>query len=73
MMCLGWDNNPVCRPPDVVQIVAPDTSLTATAAGLGVPLSSSGGVASAACPDITWFYIGAALVAGGALLKGFAK
>jgi hypothetical protein len=69
MMCLGWDNNPVCQPPDVVQVIAPDSSGPATAAGGGVPLTGSGGVA-ATCPDITWFYICAGIVAGGALLKG---
>lgn len=69
MMCLGWDNNPVCKPPDVVQVIAPSTSATATGSGSGVPLSSDGSVA-ATCPDITWFYISAALVAAGALLKG---
>jgi hypothetical protein len=69
MMCLGWDNNPVCRPPDVVQVIAPSASATATASGIGVPMTSSGGVAGT-CPDITWFYISAALVAAGALLKG---
>lgn len=72
MMCLGWDNNPVCQPPDVVQVIAPSASAVATAAGSGVPLTSSGGVA-AACPDITWFYISAALVAAGAMLKGAVK
>ncbi len=68
MMCLGFDANPVCQPPDVVQVIAPSPSATATAAGTGVPLTSSGGVA-ATCPDITWFYVAAAAVAVGAMLK----
>lgn len=72
MMCLGWDNNPVCQPPDVVQVIAPSSSATATAAGIGVPLDSSGGVA-ASCPNIDWFYICAGIVAGGVLLKGVIK
>lgn len=69
MMCLGWTNNPVCQPPDVVQVIAPDPSAVATANGTGVPLTDSGGLAGT-CPDITWFYISAALVAAGAMLKG---
>lgn len=69
MLCLGWDANPVCQPPDVVQVIAPASSAMATAVGAGVPLTSSGGVA-ATCPDITWFWAAAAIVAGGALLKG---
>lgn len=72
MMCLGWDNNPVCQPPDVVQVIAPSPSSQATADGTGVPMTSSGGVA-ATCPDITWFWIASALVAGGALMKGAAR
>lgn len=69
MMCLGWNSNPVCQPPDVVQVIAPSASAQATADGSGVAMTSSGGLA-ATCPDITWFYICAGLVAGGALLKG---
>jgi hypothetical protein len=69
MMCLGWDNNPICQPPDSVQIIAPSPSQPATAAGDGVPLTSSGGLA-AVCPDITWFWICAGIVAGGSLLRG---
>ena len=57
MMCLGWTNNPICQSPDVVQVIAPSASATAT------------GVA-ATCPDITWFYISAALVAVGAFMRG---
>lgn len=71
-MCLGWDNNPICSPPDQVQVIAPSASATDTAAGIGVPLASSGGVASV-CPDITWFWICAGLVGGGALLKGVTR
>lgn len=59
MMCLGWDNNPICQPaPDTVQITAP----AITPAAIAV-----------ACPDIDWFWISLALVAGGALLKGVAR
>lgn len=72
MMCLGWDNNPICQPPDNVQIIAPSASAVATAAGSGVPLTSGGGVA-ATCPNIDWFYICAGIVAGGALLKGVVR
>lgn len=69
MMCLGWSSNPICQPPDQVQVIAPSPSQTATAAGAGVPLAPSGGIA-AECPNIDWFYICAGIVAGGALLKG---
>ena len=67
MMCLGWDNNPICRPaPDTVTIVPPSTAAPASCpAAPGVP-----GVQFAPCPDITWFYIASALVIGGAVLKG---
>ena len=68
MMCLGWTNNPVCQPPDQVQVIAPAASARATANGTGVSLTGSGGVA-AACPDITWFWAAGALVAVGAMLK----
>ncbi len=72
MMCLGWDNSPVCQPPDVVQVIAPSPSATATASGTGVPLSGSGGVA-ATCPDITWFWISAFVIGVGALTKGVVR
>lgn len=68
MMCLGWSNNPMCAAPDVVQVIAPSASAVATAAGTGVPLTSSGGVA-ATCPNIEWFWLSAAAVALGAMLK----
>lgn len=29
MMCLGWDNNPICKPPDVVDITPPVQSAAA--------------------------------------------
>lgn len=54
MMCLGWDNNPICQPPDVVTVVAP------------CPTPTSG----VACPDISWFWIAAGLVGAGAVMKG---
>lgn len=72
MMCLGWDNNPVCQPPDVVQVIEPSTSATNTASGTGTPLNSDGSTA-ATCPDITWFWICSGIVAGGALLKGMVR
>ncbi len=72
MMCLGWDANPTCQPPDVVQVIAPNPSGPATAAGDGVPLTSSGGLA-ATCPDITWFWIASAVIGLGALGKGVVR
>lgn len=57
MMCLGWDNNPICKPPDVVQVVAP----------LCPQVTPS---AIAACPDITWFWLTAAAVGVGAMMRG---
>ncbi len=56
MMCLGWDNNPICQPPDQVTVVAPCP-----------PAASAVG---AVCPDITWFWVAAGLVGAGAMLKG---
>lgn len=55
MMCLGWDNNPICKPPDVVQVVAPVCPQT---------------TAIAPCPDITWFWLTAAAIGAGAMLRG---
>lgn len=57
MMCLGWDNNPICQPPDQVTVVAPCPSPVAAAAGI-------------LCPDISWFWIAAGLVGAGAVMKG---
>lgn len=56
MMCLGWQNSPVCQPPDQVTVVAPCPTPT-----------------SAVACDITWFWICAGIVGGGALLKGAAR
>lgn len=71
MMCLGWDNNPICKPaPDTVIITAP--AITPEA----VQVITSGGDPlpyGTLCPDITWFWIASALVAGGALLKGMSR
>lgn len=59
MMCLGWTNKPHCAARDDAQVVPP----CAPAVVVGP------GTVGTACPDIMWFWVSAAVVAVGAVLK----
>lgn len=60
MMCLSWFNQQTCKVRGSEQIEAPTgTAVSAQLNGAGAP-----------CPDITWFWLGLAAIAGGMLMKG---
>jgi hypothetical protein len=64
MMCLGWSAEPTCNAADQVQIGCPT----------GVPLTAGAGAAAAVtCPDITWFWLSAAAIVVGGMVKGHKK
>lgn len=54
MMCLGWYNRPTCKTRGEIEVVPPPGEL---------PLST------ASCPDISWFWTVAILIAAGAAFK----
>jgi hypothetical protein len=65
-MCFGWNNRPTCAATSDQTIVPPSSSTVTVGPGAaGQPAVQAG-----ACPDITWFWIAAAAVAAGAVMKG---
>ncbi len=75
MMCLGWSAEPTCNASDQIQVAGTTgVPLTANAGSTasGVAASTAAG-ASGACPDITWFWLTAAGILLGGVLKGRKK